>query len=150
MLQEPTTSWDLRYVPVETSSTERLYMLLLFIVFIVGIVELVRTWRIVPSPKISLSTESATLVKRLQTAATRLKQWIYLTFLTCGFLTSYELSRESKRLLSERIHDGPAELVYLRGFFALLGMTFIVAIFVFLVQWRIIRRIARFSDQIAP
>ena len=146
MLQESTTSWDLRNLPIETSPAERLYMLFLLVVFIVGSGELIRIWHLMRPSKLPLPAQGAEKIKQLQTAATRLKQWIYLNFLACGFFASYELYRESTRLLVERTHSGLAELLSLQGFFVLLEMTFLVAIFVFLVRWTIVRRITKFND----
>ncbi|HKM83973.1 MAG TPA: hypothetical protein VJY15_23825 [Candidatus Acidoferrum sp.] len=145
MLQESTTSWDLRAM-VEISPAERLYMLFLLLVFIVGLVELIRTWRLIPSSKVAPDTQSAARIKQLRNAATKLKQWIYITFLACGFFTSYELYHVSDRLLTERIHSGFVELWSFQGLFVLLEMTFLVAIFVFLVRWHIVKRIAKLGD----
>jgi len=119
-------------------------MLLLLIVLIVGTVELVRTWRIVLSP--TLSPESAKQLKRLQTAATSLKQWIYFTFLAWGFLASYQLTREGTVLSMERNPAISTAMPVIRGLLVELELTFLVIIFVFLVHWHIVRRIARFRD----
>ena len=146
MLQESTTTWDLRALPPETSPAERLYLLFLLIVFIVALVELMRSWRSAPLSKALSPTERTKYVKRLQIAGTKLKQWIYITLLACGFLISYELWHESTRLLIERVHDSLEVLLSFRGLFVLLEMTFLVAIFVFLVRWHIVNRIAKLSD----
>jgi hypothetical protein len=133
-------------MPVATSPVERLYMFFLLIVFVVGLVELIRTWRLTPSSKVALHAQSTGKIKQLQNAATKLKQWIYITFLACGFFTSYELYHVSDRLLTERIHSGFVELWSFQGLFVLLEMTFLVVISVFLVRWHIVKRIAKLSD----
>ncbi|MGB2679286.1 MAG: hypothetical protein WAN12_19565 [Candidatus Acidiferrum sp.] len=145
MPQESTTSWDIHAMPVGLSPAERLYVLFLLVVFVVALVELIRTWRSALSSKLSLPTESATHLKQLRNAATKLKQWIYITLLVCGFFTSYELYHVSDRLLTERIRSGYVELWSFQGLFVLLEMTFLVATFVFLVRWHIVKRIAKLS-----
>ncbi|MGB7844383.1 MAG: hypothetical protein WBL63_02120 [Candidatus Acidiferrum sp.] len=131
-------------MPIETSVGERLHMLLLLVVFIVAIAKLIRTWRIAPSSL--LVAENAKQLKHLQTVATSLKQWIYFTFLAWGFLASCQLFRESSGLSMGRHHDSLAILIALQGLFVELELTFLVVIFVFLVRWRVLRRIEKFRD----
>jgi hypothetical protein len=145
MIQESTTGWDFRSMPIESSPAEKLYILFLLVVFIVALVELIGTWRTAPS-EVSLPAESAKQVKRLRTATARLKQWIYFTFLVCGFLSSYQCYRTTTAILAERNPGTLMTLVMLRRPFLDFELTFLIVIFVFLVRWHIVRRIAKLND----
>ena len=144
MIQDSSTSWDLRTLPVETSMGERLYMLLLLVLFVIGFIELIRSWRIAPPS--TVSTEGAKQIRRLQAAATNLKQWTYFTFLAFGFLASYELTRVGTALSIER-NPGPfTTLPLIRGLLVELELTFLVVIFAFFVRWRIARLAEKFQN----
>jgi len=77
----------------------------------------------------------------LEASRTRLKQWIFCTFLAWGILTSTSLYGVCSRLLGEKRIGSGEYLFVLEDHAAALTMTLLVALFAFLVRWHLVTRI---------
>jgi hypothetical protein len=83
MLQESTT-WDLRHMTREPSTSTKIYMLFLLVVCIVTTGKLISVWRRALPFRLSQRAGNPDYPRLLQTSGTSLRQWICLTVLTWG------------------------------------------------------------------
>jgi hypothetical protein len=109
-------------------------------------VELFKAWRAAPPFRLSRQLSNPSYLKMLAASRTRLKQWIFCTFLLWGTLTSLSLSDVCDRLLGEKTIGSAVILFVIRDYAAALTMAFLVVFFSFFVQWHILARIERLRE----
>jgi hypothetical protein len=141
----PPQAWELREPP-QLSPSARLYLLFLLIVCVVVAIELFRAWRLAPPFGLSRQRNNPSYLKGLETARTRITQWILRSFLVLGIHTSLSLLRVCSLLLGESSISAVSFLLAFREYAAELMMGLSVAFFGFLIQWHFLLRIKRLRE----
>lgn len=136
MFQEGTEATrDPRYITREPSTGLNLYLVFLLTVCIMTILQILKAWRAAPPFRLSRRVNNLTYLKMLEASRTRLKQWIFCTFLAWGILTSISLYDVCSRL-------GSGEFLFvLEDYATTLTMALLVILFAFLVRWHLVTRI---------
>jgi hypothetical protein len=140
MLQESTT-WDLRQMTREPSTSMMIYILSLFLVCIVTSVKLVKVWRPALPFRLSRQAGSPAYLQSLESSSSSLKQWIGSTFLAWGILASISLTDVCNRLLANKTMGNFVILFVIQDFSTTLTMALLVVLFLFLVRWHVLKRI---------
>jgi hypothetical protein len=147
MLQESaTTSWDPRAITSTPSVSLKLYMLFLLVVCIVTSIKLVRLWRMAPPFRAQRQRDNSAYLSLLQSSAASLKQWISFTYLGWGIFASISLYNLCNQLLDDKRVGGLMVVFLVREFSTTLTMALLVALFAFLAQWHMSRRIQIFPN----
>lgn len=142
MLQESTSTWNLRNMPYESSATDKVYLIFLLAVCVVTSVRLVRVWRAVPPLKAHHKLGDVEYVQLLQLSAASLKRWIGFTLLIGGIFASIKLTHDSNMALnSNALSGGFLVFIFLRELSPTLTMSLLVALYAFLAHWYISRRV---------
>src|ERR1700737_4146457 len=142
LLQQTSTTWDLRYEPPPISSGLKLYMLFLFFICIITGIKVVRLWRDGRSARKRQDMNHG-YPQRLQVASISLGQWIVCTFLIWGILSSIPLYDESNGLLASKTVPTSAILFTIEEFSTLLTLTLLVVFLLFLARWYVLRRLGK-------
>jgi hypothetical protein len=142
MLQESST-WDLRYISREPSNSMKYYVVFLFAVCILAGVKLVRVWRAAPPFRLSRNAGSAAFLHSLETSSTSLRQWMGLTLLAWGIFASVSLYDGCNRILDPKSTGSFLILFVIQDFSTTLTMALLVALFLYLVRWHMLKRIER-------
>jgi hypothetical protein len=142
MLQE-STGWDPRYIYREPSTSLKIYVLFLFVVCIVASVKLVQVWRPAPPFRLSQKAGSAAYLHSLETSYTSLGQWIGFTFLGWGIFASVSIYDVCNRIFNSERIGSFAILFIIQDFSTTLTMALLVVLFMYLVRWHMLKRIAR-------
>jgi hypothetical protein len=140
MIQESTT-WDLRHMTRTPSTIMEIYMLFLFLACIVTSVKLVRIWRAAPPFRLPRKASSPAYLELLESSNSSLKQWLGSTFLAWGIFASITLTDVCSRLLDDKRIGSSWLLFIIPDFSTTLTMALLVALFLFLVRWHMLRRI---------
>ena len=147
MLQESAaTSWDPRAITSTPSVSLKLYMLFLLVVCIVTSIKLVRLWRMAPPFRAQRQRDNSAYLSLLQSSAASLKQWISFTYLGWGVFASISLYNLCNQLLDDKRVGGLMVVFLVREFSTTLTMALLVALFAFLAQWHMSRRIQIFPN----
>lgn len=147
MFQEISQSpWNPRYIIREPSTSWKLYLLFLLIVCLVTSVELLKAWRSAPPFRLSNEAGNPAYLRMLEASRTRLKQWIYCTFLAWGILISTSLYDVSNRLLGEKTIGSGVILFVLGDYADSLTMALLVVLFAFLARWHLVARIEHLRE----
>jgi hypothetical protein len=123
------------------STIMEIYMLFLFLACIVTSVKLVRIWRAVPPFRLRRQASSPAYVELLESSSSSLKQWLGSTFLAWGIFASITLTDVCSRLLYDKRIGSSLLLFIIPDFSTTLTMALLVALFVFLVRWHMLKRI---------
>ena len=142
MVQESIT-WDLRHMTRTPSTIMEIYMLFLFLACIVTSVKLVRIWRAAPPFRPPRHAGSPAYLELLETSSSSLKQWFGSTFLAWGIFASITLTDVCSRLLDDKRIGSSLLLFIIPDFSTTLTMALLVALFLFLVRWHMLKRIDR-------
>jgi hypothetical protein len=140
MFQESTT-WDLRHMTREPSTSTKIYMLFLLVVCIVTTVKLIRVWRRASPFRLSQRDGNPDYLRLLQSSGTSLRQWICFTVLTWGVFASVCLYDFCDGLLIEKRTPREMFLFAIQDFSTTLTMTLLVVLFSFLARWHMLKRI---------
>jgi len=147
MLQESAaTSWNPRAITSTPSVSLKLYMLFLLVVCIVTSIKLVRLWRMAPPFRAQRQRDNSAYLSLLQSSAASLKQWIGFTYLGWGIFASISLYNLWNQLLDDKRVGGLMVVFLVREFSTTLTMALLVALFAFLAQWHMSRRIQIFPN----
>jgi hypothetical protein len=125
----------------EPSISMNVYMLFLFIVGVVTCRKLIRIWKIALPFRPQRSVNIPDYLQLLKTSTSSLTQWISLTFLCWGIFAAESLYRVCDKLLDEETIRRLAVLFIVEDFSAAFTMTLLVALFVFVVRWHVLKRI---------
>jgi hypothetical protein len=125
----------------EPSNGLMIYILFLFLVCIVTSVKLVRVWRAAPPFRLSRQASSPAYLELLETSSRSLKQWIGSTFLGWGIFASISLTDVCSRLLDDKKIGSFVILFVIQDYSTALTMALLVVLFLFLVQWHMLKRI---------
>jgi hypothetical protein len=142
MIQEPATSWDYREVPIQYSSAEKLFLLYLLVLFLVALFKLIRIRKLFRG-SIPLKATDSVVLSEMQNTAASIKHWIHLTLLVFSLVISFGFHQLDYSLIVQNNPTFPMLLIFIRGLFPEMELTFLVLIFVFLVRWYIVRLIAK-------
>ncbi len=135
------TSWDLRTVTSEPSTAIKIYILFLFVVCIVTSIKLIRIWRMAAPFRAQRQRENPVYESLLQSTASSLKRWIRVTGFGWGIFASISVYDFCDRLLDQKTVGSLVVVFFVRDLSPTLTMALLVALFAFLVQWHIDRRI---------
>ncbi len=135
------TSWDLRTMTSEPSTALKIYILFLFVVWIVTSVKLIRIWRMAGPFRAQRQRENPAYESLLQSSAASLKRWIRFTGFGWGIFASKSIYDFCDRLLDQKTVGSLVVVFFVRDLSTALTMALLVALFAFLVQWHIGRRI---------
>lgn len=140
-MQQDLTTWELRNVPREASTSLKIYILFLLVVCVVTTIKLLRIWRAAPPFIPSRQANNPSYFQFLQTSGTSLKQWITFTFLGWGIAASITLSHVCNGLLTERLEGRYVVLSVIEDFSTTLALALLVVLFLFLARWHVLKRI---------
>jgi hypothetical protein len=140
MLQE-TVTFDLRHMPRQPSISMIVYMPFLFIVGLVTCRKLIRIWKIALPFKPQRPVNIPDYLQLLKTSTSSLTQWISLTFLCWGIFAAESLYKVCDKLFDEEKIRKLELLFIIQDFPAAFTMTLLVALFVFVVRWHVLKRI---------
>ena len=142
MLQESSSGiWDPRGVLVEPSGAFKVYLLFLLTVCVVTIVKIVRVWRAAPPFMLAREKGNPAYLTLLKSTAESLRLWRGFTYQGWGIFASISLYQLCNKLLDER-RVGDLLVVYLiLDFSATLMMALLVALFAYLLQWNLHKRV---------
>jgi hypothetical protein len=121
-------------------------MLFLLVVCIVTSIKLVRLWRMAPPFRAQRQRDNSAYLSLLQSSAASLKQWISFTYLGWGIFASISLYNLCNQLLDDKRVGGLMVVFLVREFSTTLTMALLVALFAFLAQWHMSRRIQIFPN----
>jgi hypothetical protein len=121
-------------------------MLFLLVVCIVTSIKLVRLWRMAPPFRAQRQRDNSAYLSLLQSSAASLKQWIGFTYLGWGIFASISLYNLWNQLLDDKRVGGLMVVFLVREFSTTLTMALLVALFAFLAQWHMSRRIQIFPN----
>jgi hypothetical protein len=143
---EGQATWDYQDLIREPSTGFKLYTLFLFIACVVGVIKLLKVWHIarpfqIPQRNIPIAAD------RLQVTASSLGHWIGLTTLVCGILTSITLFNVCEGLLGEKVIGNAIIVFVVRDFASGLSMALFVVLFLYLIRWYLLIRVAHFRKQ---
>lgn len=142
MLQE-TTTWDLRDVHPSPSAGMKLYMLFLLVACVIAGAKLLKAWRGAPPFRSTRQANNPTYVDSLRAANISLKLWIGCIFLVWGVYASVHFYDVCAGLLLQKTVGGSAIFFVVQDFAAALTMTLLVALYLFLVRWYLVKRAER-------
>jgi hypothetical protein len=146
MLQDETSvGLDPVSLPRPLSPALRIYVLFLFVAVMVTVTELVALWIAAPPFRRSRQANDAGYLQRLRTARASVKQWMGFTLLGWCFVASVDLYRISGRLLAAKTSSAISILWAIRDFSVGPELAFLVALFLFVVQWHLHDRITRLN-----
>jgi len=141
MLQESSTTWDLRYIDHAPSASMKIYVLFLFFVCILASVKLFRIWRAAPPLRSSRKADSPAYLQLLDTSSDSLGQWIRSTLLVGAIFAFVGLNDTCNRLLTSKAIGSSSLLFVFQDFSTTLSMALLVVLFLHLVRWHLLRRI---------
>jgi hypothetical protein len=118
-----------------------IYMLFLFLACIVTCVKLFRIWRAAPPFRLHRRARSPAYLELLESSSSSLKQWLGSTFLAWGIFASITLTNVCSRLLDDKRIGSSLLLFIIPDFSTTLTMALLVALFLFLVRWHMLKRI---------
>jgi hypothetical protein len=125
----------------EPSTALKIYILFLLVVCIVMSIKLVRIWRIAAPFRAQRQRENPVYESLLQSTAASLKRWIKVTGFGWGIFASISVYHFCDRLLDQKTVGSLVVVFFVRDLSTTLTMALLVALFAFLVQWHIGRRI---------
>lgn len=139
MIQESAT-WDWHQIHPTLSTSMRIQVLFLLVAFFATLGKLIRVWRSAPPFRLSRQSGNAEYSRSLRRQSVSLKNWIGCILLTWGLSISTSLYEFVVRLLNEKTPGSFPFLIGLLSFSTALSQTLLVALFIFLVRWHMIRR----------
>jgi hypothetical protein len=142
MFQE-TITWDLRNMHAAPSAGMKLYMLFLLVACVVAGAKLLKAWRGAPPFRSERQANNPTYVDGLSAASISLKHWIGCIFLVWGIYASIHFYDACAGLLLKKTVGGSAIFFVVQDFAGALNMTLLVALYLFLVRWYLVKRIGR-------
>jgi hypothetical protein len=132
--------WDYRTMVSEPSAGMKCYFLFLLIVCVFSGIRIVKAWRAAPPFR---RGEDATSVPVLLSLEASLHQWVTLTFLGWGIFATLKATDVCHHYLEQsRILTGGV-LFVLIDLLTTLSLALFLALFLFLIRWHTISRIAR-------
>jgi hypothetical protein len=140
---QETTTWDLRDMHPAPSTGFNLYILFLLVACIVAGTKLLRAWWVVPPFRGSRQANNPAYAESLEAASVSLKHWMGCIFLVWGFYVSVHLYDVCSGFFMTKTIGNSAILFAIRGFASGFAMTFLVALFLFVVRWHLVRRAER-------
>jgi hypothetical protein len=140
-MPQATAAWDLRHMTREPSTVTEAYILSLLIVGVIGVVKLLRAWRVSPPFRLSHTTNKPSYLELLQSSANSLTQWIGLTFLGWGIYASRNIYNVCDRLLDQRMIGSSVILIIMEDFSSDLMMGLLTVTFLFAVRWHMFKKI---------
>jgi hypothetical protein len=142
MFQE-TITWDLRNMHPAPSAGMKLYMLFLLVACAVAGAKPLKAWRGAPPFRSARQANNPAYVDSLQAASISLKHWIGCIFLVWGIYASIHFYDACAGLLLQKTVGGLAIFLVVQDFAGALNMTLLVALYLFLVRWYLVKRIGR-------
>ena len=140
-MQDTAVTWDLRSLPHESTSAEKVLVFFFLIVGMTAFVKLIANWWVAPPFLISRQAGNQSFTHRLQDSARSLSDCMKLTLLFYPLLICFNLYRDCSGLLQSRTIS-TTELVYLAQEIAVLAeMGFLLALFLFLIRWHFLNRL---------
>jgi hypothetical protein len=143
MFQDTAVTWDLRDMHPAPSAGMKLYMLFLLVACVIAGAKLLNAWRAAPPFRSARQANNPTYVDSLQAASISLKHWIGCIFLVGGVYASIHFYDACAGLLLQKTVGGSAIFFVVQDFAAALTMTLLVALYLFLVRWYLVKRIQR-------
>jgi hypothetical protein len=142
MLQEsPSISWDIRNMTLEPFTPLKIYILFWLVACIATSVQLINLWRFAPPFRVQRQSKDAAYISLLQSTATSLDRWIRLAWFAWGIFGSISVFDFCNRVLDEKMVGRFDVAFFFRQMSTTLTMALLVALFAFLVQWHISRRV---------
>jgi hypothetical protein len=139
-MEQTSATWDPRYIDAPLPASAKILILYLLIVCVAASVKLIKTWIPAIPFRLSARRNDQAYVGQLENSRDSLKQWMLLTLLLWGILTSIRIAEACQGLLMTKV-IGTAILYVFQDIAESLTKTLSVLMFIFLVRWHILRRI---------
>ncbi len=143
MFQE-TTTWDLRDMHPAPSAGFNFYVLFLFVACVVAGAKLLKAWRVARPFRSARQADNPAYLESLNAASISLKHWIGCIFLVWGLYASMHLYEVCSGLYVSKSVGNSAILLVIQDFSTGFTMTCMVALFLFLVRWHMVKRVQKY------
>jgi hypothetical protein len=147
-MQDTVTTWDLRSLPHEPSSSEKLFAFFFLTVAIVGVVKLIKIWRGAPPFRLSRQTGNVSYVRQLETRARSLGHWMRLTVLICAFFACLDFYHGSEELVFSRKITEVDVIYLLLGPFHIFALGLSLIVWLFLIRWHLVKRLEHLAESV--